>query len=213
MLGEPIHHDCLQCRWQSHPPASIQVQERLPLYCHINAIMIPLATRGLLIDLQILDSKKSLAYKEAITFRWNAKFQFVLPDMHCQNWAERAIHTFKYHFLAYWLASTLHLPRIFGTFFCHRLNSPSIFSGKQCSIQGLARENYAKPATRQSWDFCVKPGFYIGPALDSYHCFKLVNANTKSQVILDTVKFCHPYLSIPIPSAEDKIINSLQVVA
>jgi hypothetical protein len=72
---------------------------------------------------------------------------------------------------------------------------------------------HAKPATRQSWDFRTKPGFYIGPALDSYRCFKLVKTDTKSQVISDTVKFCHSYLSVPVPSAEDKIIHGLQVVA
>ncbi len=67
---------------------------------------------------------------------------------------------------------------------------------------------HAKPATRGSWDFRAKPGFYFGPALDSYRCFKLAKTNTKSQVISDTVKFCHMYLSIPVPSAEDKIIHS-----
>jgi hypothetical protein len=30
---------------------------------------------------------------------------------------------------------------------------------------------------------------------------------------LDTINFCHLYLSVPIPSVEDKIIHSLQVVA
>jgi hypothetical protein len=72
---------------------------------------------------------------------------------------------------------------------------------------------HAKLATQQLWDFRTKPGFYIGPALDSYRCFKLVKSDTKSQVILDTVKFCHVYLSVPVPSAKDKIIHSLQVVA
>jgi hypothetical protein len=59
----------------------------------------------------------------------------------------------------------------------------------------------------------AKPGFYISPALDFYRCFKLVKANTKSQVISDTVEFGHAYLSVPVPSAEDKIIHSLLVVA
>ncbi len=49
--------------------------------------------------------------------------------------------------------------------------------------------------------------------MDSYRCFKLVNADTKSQVISDTVKFCHSYLSIPSPSTEDRIIHRLQIVA
>jgi hypothetical protein len=63
------------------------------------------------------------------------------------------------------------------------------------------------------WDYRAKNGFYIGPALDSYRCFKLVNANTKSQLILDTVEFCHRYLAVPSPSTEDRIIHGLQVVA
>ena len=47
-----------------------------------NAIILRLTARGLSVDLQILDNKDSMAYKEAITFKWNAKFQLVLPDMH-----------------------------------------------------------------------------------------------------------------------------------
>jgi len=53
----------------------------------------------------------------------------------------------------------------------------------------------------------------FGPAMDSYHCFKLVNADTKSQVVSNTVEFRHSYLSVPAPSTEDKIIHGLQVVA
>ncbi len=58
------------------------------------------AARGLSIDLQILDNKASTTHKEAITFKWNATFQLVPPDMHHRNWAECAICTFKDHFLA-----------------------------------------------------------------------------------------------------------------
>jgi hypothetical protein len=65
-----------------------------------NTIMTRLAARGLSIDLQILDKKASTTYKEAITFKWNATLQLVPPDMHCCNWAELAICTFKDHFLA-----------------------------------------------------------------------------------------------------------------
>ncbi len=49
--------------------------------------------------------------------------------------------------------------------------------------------------------------------MDSYRCFKLVNADTKSQVISDTVEFRHSYLSVPAPSTDDRIIHGLQVVA
>ncbi len=47
-----------------------------------NAIMTCLASRGLSVDLQILNNEASTEYKEAITFKWNTKFQLVPPDMH-----------------------------------------------------------------------------------------------------------------------------------
>ncbi len=72
---------------------------------------------------------------------------------------------------------------------------------------------HAKPATRRSWDFCAKEGYYIGLALDLYHCFKLVKSDTKSQVISDTVEFCHAYHTILSPSPEDKIIHGLHVMS
>ena len=72
---------------------------------------------------------------------------------------------------------------------------------------------HAKPGIRHSWDFHAKEGFYIGPALDSYQCFKLVKSNTKSQVISNTVEFRHSYITVPLQTLEDKIVHGLQVVA
>jgi hypothetical protein len=65
-----------------------------------NAIMMRLAARGLSVDLQILDIEASAAYKHAITFTWQAKFQLVPLDMHHRNHAERAIRMFNAHFLS-----------------------------------------------------------------------------------------------------------------
>jgi hypothetical protein len=47
-----------------------------------NSIMTRLAAKGLSVDPQILDNKASAAYKQAITFTWQAEFQLVPPDMH-----------------------------------------------------------------------------------------------------------------------------------
>jgi hypothetical protein len=65
-----------------------------------NTIMTRLKACGLSVYLQILDDKASSAYKEAITFKWNATFQLAPPDMHPCNQAEHTICTFKDHFLA-----------------------------------------------------------------------------------------------------------------
>ncbi len=72
---------------------------------------------------------------------------------------------------------------------------------------------HAKSAMCQSWDYRAKHGFYIGPALDHYRCYELVKSETKQKVISNTVKFRHAYLQIPAVSADDKIINGLQVMA
>jgi hypothetical protein len=62
-------------------------------------------------------------------------------------------------------------------------------------------------------DYRAKQGFYIGPALDHYRCYKLVRFETKQKVISDMVQFRHAYLQIPAVLAYNKIINGLQVMA
>jgi hypothetical protein len=199
-----------------------------------NTIMTHLVAWGLSVDLQNLDNKASAAYKEAITFKWNATFQLVPPDMHRRNWAERAICMFKDCFLAI-LASvdsafppylwdllllqaklTLNLlqqatlnPQISAWDF---FQWPFDFNKMPLGPVGCCVLIFPLPASCWSWDFHAKNGFYIGPALESYCCFKLVNADTKSQVISNRVKFCHSNLSVPAPSTEDRIVHGLQVV-
>ena len=207
-------------------------KHRLEAY---NAIMTRLSARGLLVDLQILDNEASAAYKHAITVTWQCKFQLVPPDMHRRNRAERSIRTFKDHFLAI-LAGvdatfppylwdlllpqaelTLNLlrqatlnPRISAWEY---FQGPFDFNKTPLGPAGCRVLIHAKPVTRRSWDFRAKDGFYIGPALDSYRCFKLVKSDTKSQVISDTVEFRHAFRTIPSPSPEDKIIHGLHAIA
>ena len=199
-----------------------------------NTIMTRLAAKGLSVDLQLLDNEASAAFKQAITFAWHAKFQLVPPDMHRRNRAERAIRTFKDHFLAI-LAGVdkafppylwdLLLPQAELTLNILRqstinpkisawefFNGPFDFNKTPLGPVGCRVLIHAKPTTRRSWDFRAKEGFYIGPALDSYRCFKLVKMDTKSQVISDTVEFRHAYRTIPVPTAEDRIVHGLHAI-
>jgi hypothetical protein len=57
---------------------------------------------------------------------------------------------------------------------------------------------------QRSWDYRAKQGFYVGPALDDYRCYKLVKSETKQKVISDTVEFRHAYLQILAVLAIDK---------
>ena len=62
--------------------------------------MTRLEAKGLTVDLQIMDNEASKEYKKTITEQWNVTYQLVPPDMHRRNAAERAIRTFKAHFIA-----------------------------------------------------------------------------------------------------------------
>jgi hypothetical protein len=199
-----------------------------------NTIMTRLAAKGLSVDLQLLDNEASAAFKLAITCAWRAKFQLGPPDMHHRNRAERAIRTFKDHFLAIlagvdksfppylWdlllpqaeltlnllCQSTINTKILAWEFF----NGPFNFNKTPLGPVGCRVLIHAKPTTRGSWDFRAKEGFYIGPALDSYRCFKLVKMDTKSQVFSDTVEFWHAYRTIPVPTAEDRIVHGLHAI-
>jgi hypothetical protein len=153
-----------------------------------DTIMTRLAARGFSVDLQILDNKASSAYKEAITFKWNAAFQLIPPDMHCRNWAEWAICTFKDHFLAIlagidaafppyrWDLLLLQAELTLNLFQKAMLNPwisaweffqrPFEFKKAPLGPVGCRVLIHAKPASQWSWDFCAKNGFYIGPALE-----------------------------------------------
>jgi hypothetical protein len=157
-------------------------------------------------------------------------------DMHRCNWAERAIRTFKDHFLAI-LAGVdssfplylwdLLLPQAGLTLNLLRqlalnpwisvwefFHGPFDFNKTPLGPVGCRILIHAKPpVTRRSWDFRAKEGFYIGLVLDSYWCFKLVKSDTKSQVISDTVEFRHAYPAITTPTLAYKIIHGLQVMS
>jgi hypothetical protein len=76
-----------------------------------NAIITRLVARGLSVNLQILNNKTSAAYKHAISFTCQAKFQLVPLDMHRRNHAGQAIRTFKAHFLSILAGVDLTFPR------------------------------------------------------------------------------------------------------
>ena len=65
-----------------------------------NSIMQRLSDRGHRVGVQILDNEVSTYFKRAIGEYWFATYQLVPPNVHIINGVERAIRTFKAHFLA-----------------------------------------------------------------------------------------------------------------
>ena len=103
-------------------------------------------------------------------------------------------------------ALTLHSRRTFG------FNGPFYFNKTPLAPVSCRVLIHTKPSACRSWDYRAKQGFYVGPAHDHYRCYELVKWETKQKVISDTVQFRHAYLQIPAVSAEDKILNGLQVM-
>ena len=62
--------------------------------------MQKLSDRGHHVAIQILDNEVSAEFKKTIKNDWGATYQLVPPNVHRRNIAERAIRTFRSHFIA-----------------------------------------------------------------------------------------------------------------
>jgi hypothetical protein len=191
-----------------------------------NTIMERLATCRLLVDLNIRDNEASADFKQVIMESLKTKFQLVLPVMHRRNKAKQMIQHFKNHFLSI-LANLnaafppylwdLLLPRAKLTVNLLRqatinpnisaweyFNCPFDFNKTPFAPVGCRVLICPKPATCKLWDYRAKQGFYVGPALDHYRCYKLVKSEMKQQIISNMVEFTNAYLQIPTVLADKK---------
>ena len=181
----------------------------------------------------ILDNEISAAFKARITAN-QCTIQLVPPHVHRRNAAERAIRTFKDHFLTILagVAPTfpkdrwdLLIPQAELTLNLLRpspqLGHPSAwtalfghynFDATPMGPAGCKVLIHSKPTLRRSWDFRCHEGYYIGPTLEHYRCFKVINKTSGSIVISDAIKFRHHYLPEPTPSLEDKLLHAVQAI-
>ena len=208
---------------------SKQDNHRIAAY---QAIYARLKARHMAPTTHILDNEVSAAFQRVITSN-NCTFQLVPPHVHRRNAAERAIRTFKDHFLSI-LAGvaptyprdrwdlllpqaelTLNLLRaspnptqsawdyLFGTY---------NFDATPMGPAGCRVLLHHKPTLRKSWDYRTLDGYYIGPALQHYRCYRAIAKASGAAVISDAVKFCHHYLPTPTVTLEDKLLHALQAI-
>ncbi|KAL7503146.1 LOW QUALITY PROTEIN: hypothetical protein ACHAXN_000974, partial [Cyclotella atomus] len=211
-------HGLLLCAFSQrqsvhHASISLQVQRH--------------STRDHTVDHQVLDNEASAKCIQVITEDWKATYHLVPPDIHRRNLAERAIQTFKAHFLSIlagisksfpnylWdkllpqteltlnLLRQLHLAPPMSAWEYYN-NAPFNFEAAPicpCSCPVIIHN---KPNKHASMAFRGHDSFNIGPALSHYCCFQVVDADTKALVISDTVEFQHDYLESPKVSYEDR---------
>jgi hypothetical protein len=148
--------------------------------------------RGLQLKLTILDNEASQLLK-AYLHEYNINFQLVLPYSYRRNAAERAIVSFKDHFIA-GLCSTnkafpMHLwdilfPQVVITLNMLRTSriNPKLSASTQIDGQydynrapmtptGIIIIAHETPNHRRTWAPHGQDGWYIGPALEHYICY------------------------------------------
>ena len=68
---------------------------------------------------------------------------------------------------------------------------------------------HKKTGTRHSWNFHVAAGWYVGVALQHYHCHTIVAKATRASKISDTVDFRHHHLTHPSVTPMDRIFHGV----
>ena len=159
-----------------------------------------------------------------------AKAQIVPPHIHRQNEAERAIQTWKHHFLSglasvnnmfpmhHWCKlieqanATLNMMRQ-----CRQNIKLSAYEALQGSYNfdatpmappGTYAFVHEKPGKRNTWAPHASPGWYVGPALDHYRCVKVAMKSTGAVRVTDTVTYNHHATPVPIITPTDRIIRA-----
>jgi hypothetical protein len=193
-----------------------------------------LQRHGLHPQLHRLDNEASQLLKEFITDE-QIEFQLTPANLHRRNWAERAIQTFKNHFISG--LCTTHpdfplnlwdklLPQAVLTLNLLRPSriNPRLSAHSQIhghfnfdktplappGIKVLAHE----PATgRESFAVHAVRGYYVGPCLHHYRCFTIWTPSTNATRVVNTVDWFPHKIKMPTATTNDTIIAAAHDLA
>ena len=165
--------------------------------------------------------------------KWCATYQLVPPNVHRRNVAERAIRTFKAHFLAILAGVDPNLPKymwenlLVQTELTIKLlqkatlkpsmpaweyfNGAFDYTATPLGPIGCNIIIHATSNKRKSWDQRGREGFSVGPALQHYHCIQEIDSKTKALIVTDIVEYLHEYLTQPHVTAEDRMTHTKHV--
>jgi hypothetical protein len=187
-----------------------------------------LAAKGLKPLFQTIENEATTALKTFLRAR-KMKLQLVPPRVHRQNAAERAIRTFKNHFLIcicsedkqfplhLWDRLTPHAvitlnllrqSRINPKLLAYaQLNGPFDFNHTPVAPPGDRVIFHEKPHQRRTWAAHGINGFYLGPEMEHYRCHRIYYSLTGQELIVDTVEFMPQHCKVPcISIAEAAVI-------
>jgi hypothetical protein len=199
----------------AEPLINKSATEHLRAYKAMLAILI---SRGLRPQLQRLDNEASNLLKHFITAS-GIDFQLAPPGIHRRNAAERAIRTFKNHFIAGLSSTDRHFPIFLWDQLLHQatltlnllrqsrinpklsayaqLHGQFDFNRTPLAPPGTRAVKHIKTDKRNSWAMHGELAWYVGPAMEHYRCYRLYNPRTQAYSIADTVSL-HPS-RVPLP--------------
>jgi hypothetical protein len=176
-----------------------------------------------------LDNECSENFKTCIK-KNRMTWELVPPNCHQRNMAERAIQTFKNHFVAilsgvddkFPLSLWCHLvqpseltvnllqqsnvvPKILAYAHVHGQHNymRRLFAPLGCAV--LA---HVKPKDRQTWDVHGDVRFSIGTATEHHRCFHVYIVKTQATRISDSVFFKHQYITNPQLTPETLVLKA-----
>ena len=177
-----------------------------------------------------LDNEASALMKDYDTDQ-KINYQLVPPHTHRRNAAERAIRTWKNHYIAnlctVHASFPLHLwdrliPQVTMTLNMLRpcrynkklsayeaMHGTYNFDATPMAPLGCKILIHETPNQRRSWDPHAIDGFYIGPSLEHYRCYRAYIPATRCERVAETVEFQPTICETPmITDKENAIITA-----
>jgi len=177
----------------------------------------------------MLDNECSQDFKDAIK-KNNMTYQLATVHDHRRNNAEKAIQTFKNHFIAILCGtdetSPMHLwcrlleqaehtlnmlrpsritPKVSA--YAH-LHGTHDYNSNPFAPMGCKVEMYEMPTVRETWATHTVSGFYIGNSWEHYRNHKVWVKKTKNVRAGETVFFNHKYLTQPTITTSDALLKA-----
>ena len=144
-----------------------------------------------------LDNECSDNFKKCIR-KNNMTHKLVPPDCHRRNLAERAIQTFKKHFVLI-LSGVNAYAHVHGQH--DYMKRP--FAPLGCSVMA-----HVKPKNRCTWDVHGEVGYSIDTAMEHHRCFNVYIAKTRATRISNSVFFKHQYITNPQITLETLVMKA-----
>ena len=182
----------------------------------------------------ILDNECSDQFKKTIKAN-KMTYQLVPPHDHRRNRAEKAIQTFKDHFVSILCGTDSSFPlnlwdrlltqaemtlnmlrpaRMLKTVSAYTyLYGQHDYNSNPFAPLGCKVEAHVVPEVRETWAPHTASGYYIGNASEHYRCHKVYISDTRSTRVCSSVFFKHKYLTMPTLTPSDALIKAADTLS